>query len=77
MITLLEAAARQSPDRTAVITPEGSPSYAELLDAAARVGDALRRRDVTRFAVAEPDAALVLALLAGGARRRRALPVPT
>ena len=67
MITLLEAVARQAPDRTAVITPEGSPSYGELLDAACRVGDALRRRDVTRFAVAEPDAASVLALLAGGA----------
>jgi acyl-CoA synthetase (AMP-forming)/AMP-acid ligase II len=67
MISLLEAAAREAPDRTAVITPEGSPSYAELLDASRRVGDALRRRDITRFAIAEHDAASVIALLAGAA----------
>ncbi len=67
MINLLEAAARQAPDRTAAITPETAPSYADLLDRACRVGNALRRRNVRRFAVAEPDAATVIAVLAGAA----------
>ena len=67
MISLLAAAARGAPDRTAVVTPDGSPSYAELLDASRRVAAGLRRRGITRFAVAEPDAASVVALLAGAA----------
>ena len=49
------------------MTPEGAPSYGELLGDARRVAAALQRRDVTRFAVAEPDAAWVLRLLAGAA----------
>ena len=67
MIALLEAAAADAAERTAVVTPEGSPSYGELLDDARRVAAALRRRGMTRFAVAEPDAAWVLRLLAGAA----------
>ena len=67
MIDLLEAAARQAPDRTAVITPETAPSYADLLERACRVGNALRRRNVRRFALAETDAATVIAVLAGAA----------
>jgi acyl-CoA synthetase (AMP-forming)/AMP-acid ligase II len=69
MIDLLEAAAADPAGaaRTAVVTPEGAPSYGELLDASRRVATALRRRGVTRFAVAEPDAAWVLRLLAGAA----------
>ena len=38
-----------------------------MLDGACRVGNALRRRNVRRFAVAEPDAATVIAVLAGAA----------
>ena len=67
MISLLEAAAANAADRTAVVTPEGSPSYGELLDDAHRVAAALRRRGVQRFAVAEPDAVWVVRLLAGAA----------
>jgi len=67
MIALLEAAAADAAERTAVITPEGAASYGELLDDARRVAAGLRRRGLTRFAVAEPDAAWVLRLLAGAA----------
>ena len=67
MIALLEAAAADAAERTAVVTPEGAPSYGELLDDARRVAAGLQRRGLTRFAVAEPDAAWVLRLLAGAA----------
>jgi acyl-CoA synthetase (AMP-forming)/AMP-acid ligase II len=67
MILLLEAAASSSPDSEAVVTSEGTSTYGELLEDARRVATALRRRDITRFAVVEPDAALVLRLLAGAA----------
>jgi acyl-CoA synthetase (AMP-forming)/AMP-acid ligase II len=67
MIDLLETAAVDAAERTAVVTPEGSPSYGELLDDARQVARTLRRRGVTRFAVAEPDAGWVLRLLAGAA----------
>ncbi|HEX4434809.1 MAG TPA: class I adenylate-forming enzyme family protein [Acidimicrobiales bacterium] len=67
MIDLLEAAAAADATQTAVITPEAAPTYGELLDDSRRVATALRRRGVTRFAVAEPDAAWVLRLLAGAA----------
>jgi acyl-coenzyme A synthetase/AMP-(fatty) acid ligase len=71
MIGLLEAAAAaeggRGAERTAVVTPEGVASYGELLDDSRRVASGLRRGGVTRFAVAEPDAAWVLRLLAGAA----------
>jgi acyl-CoA synthetase (AMP-forming)/AMP-acid ligase II len=67
MIGLLESAAARSPSHTAVVTPEGSVSYGELLSDARRVAAALRRRGITRFALVEPDVAWVLRLLAGGA----------
>jgi acyl-CoA synthetase (AMP-forming)/AMP-acid ligase II len=67
MILLLEAAASLSPDREAVVTREGAATYAELLADARRVGTALRRRGITRFAIVEPDAGWVLRLLAGAA----------
>ncbi len=67
MILLLEGAATSSPDRVAVVTSEGSATYAELLDGARHIAAGLRRRGITRFAVVEPDAGLVLRLLAGAA----------
>jgi acyl-CoA synthetase (AMP-forming)/AMP-acid ligase II len=67
MILLLEAAAASSPERQAVVTSEGSATYAELLDDARRVAAALRRRGITRFAIVEPDAGWVLRLLGGAA----------
>jgi acyl-CoA synthetase (AMP-forming)/AMP-acid ligase II len=69
MIDLLEAAAADpaAAERTAVVTPEGAATYGELLDGSRRVATGLRRRGITRFAMAEPDAAWVLRLLAGAA----------
>jgi acyl-CoA synthetase (AMP-forming)/AMP-acid ligase II len=67
VISLLAAAAANAADRTAVVTPQGAPSYGQLLDETRRVAAALHQRGVTRFAVAEPDAAWVVRLLAGAA----------
>jgi acyl-CoA synthetase (AMP-forming)/AMP-acid ligase II len=67
MITLLDAAAEADAGHTAVVTPDGAPTYGELLDDARRVATGLGRRGVTRVAVAEPDAAWVLRVLAGAA----------
>jgi acyl-CoA synthetase (AMP-forming)/AMP-acid ligase II len=67
MILLLEAAATEASDRTAVVTPEGAPTYAELLRDARRIAGSLRSRGITRVALAEPDAAWVVRLLAGAA----------
>jgi acyl-CoA synthetase (AMP-forming)/AMP-acid ligase II len=68
MINLLSRAAAAEPEHAAVVTPEGSPSYSDLLDDACRVAAALRTRGITRFAVVEPDAAWVIRLLAGAAQ---------
>ncbi len=67
MILLLEAAAADTPERTAVVTPEGASTYRELVRESRRVAGALRSRGITRCAVAEPDAAWVIRLLAGAA----------
>jgi acyl-CoA synthetase (AMP-forming)/AMP-acid ligase II len=67
MIGLLDRAAASTPDTLAVSTPEGASTYAELLQEARTVGAALRDRRIDRFAVVEPDARVVLALLAGAA----------
>jgi acyl-CoA synthetase (AMP-forming)/AMP-acid ligase II len=67
MILLLESAAATSPSRIAVVTPEGSASYGELLDDARRVAASLQDRKITRFAIVESDAAWVIRLLAGAA----------
>jgi acyl-CoA synthetase (AMP-forming)/AMP-acid ligase II len=67
MILLLEAAAADAPDRTAVVTRADAPSYGQLLDDARRVAASLRQRGITRFAIAEPDAGWVIRLLAGAA----------
>lgn len=67
MILLLDAAATHQSERTAVVSPDGTPTYAELRRDAGRVAAALRRHHITRFAVAEPDAGWVVRLLAGAA----------
>jgi acyl-CoA synthetase (AMP-forming)/AMP-acid ligase II len=67
MIALLAAAAAVDARQVAVVTPEGVSTYGELLDDARRVATGLRAHGVQRFAVAEPDAAWVLRLLAGAA----------
>jgi acyl-CoA synthetase (AMP-forming)/AMP-acid ligase II len=67
MILLLERAAAASPDRVAVVTSEGSSTYADLLRDARRVAGTLRERGIERFSIVEPDAGWVLRLLAGAA----------
>jgi acyl-CoA synthetase (AMP-forming)/AMP-acid ligase II len=67
VILLLEAAAGAEPERTAVLTSEGSATYGQLLEDARRVATALRRQGITRFAVVERDAAWVIRILAGAA----------
>lgn len=67
MIDLLRAAAAEAPDHPAVVTSERSATYGALLEGAERVAAALRRRAVDRFALVEPDAVLVLMVLAGAA----------
>ncbi len=65
MIELIRAAADSAPERPAVVTNHGTTTYAELRDAAENVARALREREMTRFAIADVDAGVVLALLAG------------
>ncbi|QIX25494.1 acyl--CoA ligase [Nocardioides sp. JQ2195] len=83
MIRLLARAAAAVPDQVAVVTTEGSPTYADLLRDAHLVAAALlspRRHVLTRdsaesgrvdafdrVAIVEPDAAWVIRLLAGAA----------
>lgn len=67
MIGLLESAAAAAPDQTAVVGPDGPTTYATLLHGARHVAVALRRRRITRFAIAEPDVTHVIQLLAGAA----------
>jgi acyl-coenzyme A synthetase/AMP-(fatty) acid ligase len=67
MILLLERAAAASPGQTAVVTPEGSSSYGELLEDAHRVAAALMHRGITRFALVESDVGWVIRMLAGAA----------
>jgi acyl-CoA synthetase (AMP-forming)/AMP-acid ligase II len=67
MIRLLERAAGTSASHPAVVTTEGSAAYGELLADARVVGAELRRRRIERFALIEPDAGLVIRLLAGAA----------
>lgn len=68
MIQLLEAAAAEAPGQTAVVTPEASVTYGDLLEQSRRVSRALRQRGIRQFAVVEPDAAWVVRLLAGAAQ---------
>jgi acyl-CoA synthetase (AMP-forming)/AMP-acid ligase II len=67
MIELLERAAGAAPSHPAVLTPERSATYGELLGDARRIAQALTTRKLTRIAIVERDAALVIALLAGAA----------
>src|SRR5690348_11086554 len=67
MILLLQRAAEELPDHPAVVTGEGTTTYADLYLGARRVGAGLTARGATRFAVLEPDARRILELLAGAA----------
>lgn len=67
MIRLLEQAAARHAEQVAVVTPETTLTYGELLADARRVAASLHERRIESFAVVEPDAAWVLRLLAGAA----------
>lgn len=67
MIRLLERAAAAAPGRTAVISAEGTASYEDLLTEARGIAAGLQQRGIVRLAIVEPDAARVIALLAGAA----------
>jgi acyl-coenzyme A synthetase/AMP-(fatty) acid ligase len=67
MILLLERAAAELPDQPAVVTGEGTTTYAELRDGARRAAAGLKARGISRLAVVEPDARRILELLAGAA----------
>jgi acyl-CoA synthetase (AMP-forming)/AMP-acid ligase II len=65
LFELLGRVAAQDPERTAVLTHDGSTTYAELALAARGVASALKRDDVDRFAVVDHEAETVIAILAG------------
>jgi acyl-CoA synthetase (AMP-forming)/AMP-acid ligase II len=64
LIELLRRVANHDPQRPAILTHERTVGYGELAYAADNAAAALRREGVTRFAVAEHEAAPVVALLA-------------
>jgi acyl-CoA synthetase (AMP-forming)/AMP-acid ligase II len=65
LIELIRRAARDDPDRPAVVVDEYTCTYGELAARAERVAAGLIARGITRFAVADHDAATVAALFAG------------
>lgn len=67
MIELVRRAAAEDPGRAAVITPDGTTTYGELLTGAERFAQALRSEGIERFALLEGDPAQVLMALAGAA----------
>lgn len=67
MYELLRRVADSAPDRVAVVTHDGSWTYADLAAAAHRVAVALRRQGIARVALVDHEAAVVVPLLAGAA----------
>jgi len=65
LIELLRRAAAEDAARAAIVTHELTVTHGDLADAAERVATALRREGVTRFAIADHDAEVVVALFAG------------
>jgi acyl-CoA synthetase (AMP-forming)/AMP-acid ligase II len=65
VIELLERVASDDPDRAAVVTHTVTRSYREVLDDARRVAAALARAGVTRLAVVDHEAPVIVPLLAG------------
>ena len=62
---MIELLRRADPARPAIVTDEGTTTYGELVARAESVAAALLEQDVRRFAVIDPDAVTVSALLAG------------
>ncbi len=67
MIELLESVVKREPDRLAVLTHDGACTYGNLLSNARSVAALLKDRGIERFAIADNEAAVVLAHLAGAA----------
>ncbi|MCW2767678.1 MAG: long-chain fatty acid--CoA ligase [Nocardioides sp.] len=67
MIELLRRVAAEDPARAAIITHDDTVTYGSLVESAERVATALRRDGIARFAVADHEAATVVASLAGAA----------
>jgi acyl-CoA synthetase (AMP-forming)/AMP-acid ligase II len=65
VIELLERVASDDPDRAAVVTHTLTRSYRQLVDDAWRVAAALIEAGVTRLAVVDHDAPVIVPLLAG------------
>ncbi len=65
MIELIRRAARDDPERPAVVVHEYTCTYGELAATAERVAAGLTAGGITRFAIADHDAATVAALFAG------------
>ncbi|MET0449011.1 MAG: class I adenylate-forming enzyme family protein [Aeromicrobium sp.] len=67
MLELLQRVAALEPDRPAVVTHEGSRSYAELVQDSHRVARALAREGIARFATVDHEADVIVPLVAGAA----------
>jgi acyl-coenzyme A synthetase/AMP-(fatty) acid ligase len=67
VIELVRRAAAEDAGRVAVITPDGTTTYGEVLAGAERFAQALRIEGIDRFALLEADPAQVLMALAGAA----------
>lgn len=64
MYELLRRTAGRDPDAVAVLRGTQSVTFAELLEASRRMAAELRRRDIRRFCIVDPDPVEVLPLLA-------------
>ncbi|HEY4376933.1 MAG TPA: class I adenylate-forming enzyme family protein, partial [Acidimicrobiales bacterium] len=62
---MIELLRRVAGEHAAVVTDEQTVTYGELVAAAERVAQNLRRHGIQRAAIVDPDAATVLALLGG------------
>ena len=67
MIDLVERAAATSPDQLAITPAEGATQRQTPAGRRAGVASGLRHRNITRFAIVEPDAAWAMRLLIGAA----------
>jgi acyl-CoA synthetase (AMP-forming)/AMP-acid ligase II len=67
LFELLHRVAQEEPGRVAVLTHTDSRTYADLVADARRVAAALRREGITRFAVVDHEASVVVPLVAGAA----------
>lgn len=67
MFELLQRVADEEPDRVAILTSAGATSYRQVVEASLRVAEALRHEGITRFAVVDHEAEIIVPLLAGAA----------